>query len=121
VCYRNDCKELYGRILGTWNVVSSTQAVCKKQTEEFWNRTYPTEQYELNPSTQLVEGVGEAILGAQKSTEYDLVSAVKRQSSFYYQVIKKEIQRCQIFMFVTSTYDWIVTGNLIFKYFVRVG
>jgi len=114
VCYRNDCKELYGSILGTWNVVSSTQAVCKKQTEEFWNRTYPTEPYELNPSTQLVEGVGEAILGAQKSTEYDLVSAVKRQSSFYYQVIKKEIQRCQIFMFVTSTYDWIVTGNLIF-------
>jgi hypothetical protein len=37
-----------------------------------------------------VESVGEAILGAQKSTEYDLVSAVKRQSSFYYQVIKKK-------------------------------
>ncbi|CAK7347306.1 unnamed protein product [Dovyalis caffra] len=84
--HRNDCKELYGRILGTRNVVSSTQAVCKKQTEEFWNRIYPNEPYELNPSTQLVEGIGEHILVAQKSTNYDLVSAVKRQRSFYYQV-----------------------------------
>uniref|UniRef100_A0A6N2MYD9 Uncharacterized protein n=1 Tax=Salix viminalis TaxID=40686 RepID=A0A6N2MYD9_SALVM len=66
VCYRNDSKKLYGRILGTWNAVSSTKAVCKKQTEEFWNRTYPTEPYELNPSTQLVEGVGETILGSPK-------------------------------------------------------
>ncbi|KAJ6405046.1 hypothetical protein OIU84_013094 [Salix udensis] len=52
---RNDCKKLYGRILGTWNAVSSTKAVCKKQTEEFWNRTYPTEPYELNPSTRVLE------------------------------------------------------------------
>ncbi|KAF9687415.1 hypothetical protein SADUNF_Sadunf02G0091100 [Salix dunnii] len=75
-----------------WHCHMLNSAVCKKQTEEFWNRTYPTEPYELNPSTQLVEGVGETILGAQKSTEYDLVSAVKRQSSFYFQVSSPQMK-----------------------------
>lgn len=89
--YKNDCKELYGRILGSQNVVSFTQASCKKQTEEIWSRMYPCEPYELNLSTQISEDSGNNVLGAQKSTNYDLVSAVKRQSSFYYQVMEKSL------------------------------
>lgn len=93
--YKNDCEELYGSILGNQNVVSTTQATCKRQTEEIWNRMYANEPYELNMSTKLSECIGEDVLGAQKSTKYDLISAVKRQSSFYYQVTR-EFVRCQM-------------------------
>ncbi|KAF2324173.1 hypothetical protein GH714_009210 [Hevea brasiliensis] len=60
VRYKNDCKELYGRILGNQNVISKDS--------------------------------GNNVLGAQKSTTYDLVSAVKRQSSFYYQVCRSHMK-----------------------------
>ncbi|EEF35015.1 glycine-rich domain-containing protein 1 [Ricinus communis] len=86
VHYIKDCKEFYGKILGNWNIVSSTQATCKKQTEEIWNRMYPNEPYELKLSSQISVASGDNVQQAQKSTNYDLISAVKRQSPFYYQV-----------------------------------
>lgn len=104
--YKNDCKELYGRILGSQNVVSFTQASCKKQTEEIWSRMYPCEPYELNLSTQISEDSGNNVLGAQKSTNYDLVSAVKRQSSFYYQVMEK-FDSCKTIYYHIITRFWL--------------
>ncbi|KAM3688597.1 hypothetical protein ACJW31_10G163000 [Castanea mollissima] len=86
VRYKNDCEELYGRILDNWNVASSIQGTCKKQTEEIWNRMYPAEPYEISLTSKLTENFDETILGGSKSTEYDLDSAVKRQCSFFYQV-----------------------------------
>ncbi|KAA8538218.1 hypothetical protein F0562_027959 [Nyssa sinensis] len=90
VCYLTDCKELYGRILDNRNVVSSVNGTSKKETEEIWNMMYPNEPYELDLSGHL-ETVAENKVGALESTKYDLVSAVKRQTPFYYQVSKPSI------------------------------
>ncbi|KAG6648661.1 hypothetical protein CIPAW_07G161800 [Carya illinoinensis] len=86
VRYKDDCEELYGRVLDNWNVASSVQGTCKKQTEEIWNIMYPIEPYELDPSSQLTENFGAIVMGASESTDYDLHSAVKRQCPFFYQV-----------------------------------
>lgn len=89
VRYKNDCEELYGRILDNWNVASSIQGTCKKQTEEIWKRMYPAEPYEISLTSKLTQNFDETILGDSKGTKYDLDSAVKRQCSFFYQVMKK--------------------------------
>lgn len=90
VQYRKDCEEVYGRILGNQNVESSVQGKSKHQTAAKWAELYPDEPFDLvdasNPSSgknanMHVEAVG--------SITYDLVSAVKRQSSFYYQVAEQ--------------------------------
>ncbi|MBA0760976.1 hypothetical protein Gotri_023685 [Gossypium trilobum] len=86
VCYKSDCEELYGKILDNTNVVSSLRGACKRQTEEIWNRLYPNEAYDFDFTKALSENASETLSGLEKHTEYDLVSAVKRQSPFFYQV-----------------------------------
>ncbi|KAB5524480.1 hypothetical protein DKX38_022229 [Salix brachista] len=81
--YKSDCVELYGKILDYSDVVSSVKGVCKKQTEEIWNRFYPDERYDFDLAFS--EAVNEKISTLEKCTNYDLVSAVKRQSPFFYQ------------------------------------
>ncbi|XP_039020240.1 glycine-rich domain-containing protein 1-like isoform X2 [Hibiscus syriacus] len=90
VQYEADCEELYGRILDNRNVISSITTTCRKQTEEIWDRIYPSEPYELNMSTHFSENVRNSVQ-TSKSTEYDLVSAVKRQSAFFYQVSRSHM------------------------------
>lgn len=85
--YKTDCEELYGRILDNRDVISSIQRTCSNQTEEKWRSIYPDEPYEFNTSSQFqylekAENAAEA----PKSTKYDLVSAVRRQIPFFYQV-----------------------------------
>lgn len=87
-----DCEHLFGRILDNWNVISSVDGTSKEPTEEIWTRMFPNEPYELNMSSHSVVDVNENNLGASESTKYDLVSAVKRQSPFFYQVMKKFIR-----------------------------
>ncbi|XWS29628.1 hypothetical protein CRYUN_Cryun24cG0045700 [Craigia yunnanensis] len=86
VRYKFDCEELYGRILDNSNVVSSIQCTCKRQTEEIWSRLYPNEPYDFDLTKTLSENASETLSGLDKHTKYDLVSAVKRQSPFFYQV-----------------------------------
>ena len=86
VQYKTDCEKLYGQILDNSNVVSSVQGNCKRQTEEIWNRMYPEEPYNFNITHALSENVSQMLSGLEKYTKYDLVSAVKRQSPFFYQV-----------------------------------
>ncbi|XP_057975299.1 glycine-rich domain-containing protein 2-like [Malania oleifera] len=86
VRYKADCEELYGRLLDNWNVVSSVQGKSKRQTEAIWNKMYPYEPYELELSSHTLKDMAENMLRTSKCTEYDLVSAVKRQSSFFFQV-----------------------------------
>ncbi|XP_022751143.1 glycine-rich domain-containing protein 1-like [Durio zibethinus] len=86
VRYKCDCEELYGRILDNSNVVSSLQGTCKRQTEEIWNRLYPDEPYDFDLIKALSENASETLSGLEKHTKYDLISAVKRQSPFFYQV-----------------------------------
>ncbi|KAL3735017.1 hypothetical protein ACJRO7_024217 [Eucalyptus globulus] len=86
VRYKIDCQELYGSILDNWNVLSSVQGTCTKQTEAIWNRMYPSEPYELNINGNLSKSGAGNTMGAPRDSDYDLVAAVKRQSSFFYQV-----------------------------------
>lgn len=87
VQYKTDCEELYGKILDNSNVVSSVQGSCNNKTEEIWNRLYQEEPYNLNLQNALSVDMSERISTLDKCTKYDLVSAVKRQSPFFYQVI----------------------------------
>ncbi|XP_059629772.1 glycine-rich domain-containing protein 1-like [Cornus florida] len=100
VRYLTDCKELYGRIMDNRNVVSSVHGTSKRQTEEIWNMMYPNEPYELDLSGNM-ETVAENKVGASKSTKYDLVSAVKRQTPFYFQVSRPWMKD-----------DWFLEGAL---------
>uniref|UniRef100_R7W9P0 Glycine-rich domain-containing protein 1 n=1 Tax=Aegilops tauschii TaxID=37682 RepID=R7W9P0_AEGTA len=84
--YIKDCKRLYGRILDSKNVRSSIQAKSKDRLEKVWTELYPGEPFELeysgSPSDDSVY-VGDETAGG---VSYDLISAVKRQSTFVYQV-----------------------------------
>ncbi|KAJ0547139.1 putative Glycine-rich domain-containing protein [Helianthus annuus] len=86
VRYMSDCKELFGIILDPCGVViSSVEGSCKKETEALWNAMYPEEPYVLDFDDCFPNDTQNR-LASSLSTKYDLVSAVERQSSFYYQV-----------------------------------
>ena len=87
VRYKTDCEELYGKILDNSNVVSSFQGSCKSKTEEIWNCLYPEEPYIFNLQKALSEDISERNSKLDNCTKYDLVSAVRRQCPFFYQVI----------------------------------
>lgn len=72
--------------------MSSLRGACKRQTEEIWNRLYPNEAYDFDFTKALSENASETLSGLEKHTEYDLVSAVKRQSPFFYQVSPRMIE-----------------------------
>ncbi|CAL4982992.1 unnamed protein product [Urochloa decumbens] len=84
VQYIRDCKKLYARILNNDNVESSTRTKSKIESEKVWNELYPEEPFELEYTSS--ETTMDVDAGATEGISYDLVSAVKRQSSFYYQV-----------------------------------
>ncbi|PWA53562.1 glycine-rich domain-containing protein-like protein [Artemisia annua] len=87
VRYMSDCKELFGLIIDPCGVViSSVDGTSKKKTEVLWNTMYPEEPYELDMDDCFDDNDTKNKLMASPSTKYDLVSAVNRQSSFYYQV-----------------------------------
>ncbi|KAK7385425.1 hypothetical protein VNO78_31143 [Psophocarpus tetragonolobus] len=87
VQYKNDCVKLYGRILDNLNVVSSTQGTSKEETEKLWKTMYPSEPYELDMNNDSMQDFTENFLEAKENTtNYDLISAVKRQTTFFYQV-----------------------------------
>ncbi|KAL5204335.1 hypothetical protein ABZP36_009206 [Zizania latifolia] len=85
VQYIKDCKRLYGRILDNSNVESSIRTNSKHQAEKFWTEQYPNEPFELEYTSPSDNSIY-ANTGAAKHISYDLVSAVTRQSSFFYQV-----------------------------------
>ncbi|CAH8325919.1 unnamed protein product [Eruca vesicaria subsp. sativa] len=86
VRYKSDCEELYGRVLDNSGVLSSVNGSCKLQTENLWKRLYPMEPYNLD----LDKAISEQVL-EKRTTSYDLVSAVKRQCPFYYQVSRAHV------------------------------
>ncbi|XP_019173075.1 PREDICTED: glycine-rich domain-containing protein 2 isoform X2 [Ipomoea nil] len=85
VRYKSDCEQLYGAILGNHNVVSSVKGASKEETEQVWKQLYPTEPYELDLARALSDEPAKRFEHT-KCSDYDLVSAVKRQSPFFYQV-----------------------------------
>ncbi|KAJ0858809.1 putative Glycine-rich domain-containing protein [Helianthus annuus] len=87
VRYMVDCIELFGKVLDPGCVVvSSVEGACKKQSEEIWSKKYPQERYELNFGDHSIKNDTHSRLPDVPSTNYDLISAVKRQSSFYHKV-----------------------------------
>jgi hypothetical protein len=89
VRYKLDCEELYGRVLDNFDVVSTVQGICGSQTEEIWNKLYPDEPYSSDLINITPENISKRIESLQKYTKYDLISAVKRQSPFFYQVMDR--------------------------------
>ncbi|CAH9086841.1 unnamed protein product [Cuscuta epithymum] len=85
VRYKSDCKSLYGTVLDNHNVVSSIIGTPKGETEKVWKQLYPTEPYELDLPRALSSEPSKRSEHIKYSS-YDLVSAVKRQSPFFYQV-----------------------------------
>ncbi|XP_073288956.1 glycine-rich domain-containing protein 1-like isoform X2 [Primulina huaijiensis] len=86
VVYKSDCEEFYGRILDNSNVVSTVGGTLMKSSEDIWKNLYPDEPYELDLADALNDNSNVKQLGGEKCTMYDLVSAVQRQSPFFYQV-----------------------------------
>lgn len=84
--YKSDCEELYGRVLDNFGVVSTVEGVCGRKTEEIWNKLYPDEPYTADLINILPGDISERISRLEKYTKYDLISAAKRQSPFFYQV-----------------------------------
>ncbi|KAG5621273.1 hypothetical protein H5410_006491 [Solanum commersonii] len=91
VRYKTDCEKLYGRILDNHDVVSSVNAKSKQDTEELWKHLYTNEAYDLDSARALSEDVHAKAIQAEKYSDYDLVSAVTRQSPFFYQVSRPHI------------------------------
>lgn len=87
VRYISDCKEFYGRVLDNHNVVSSVGETSRRESGDIWKSLYPGEPYELDFSTAHQDFVYGGKVG-EKCTRYDLLSAVQRQSPFFYQVNK---------------------------------
>ncbi|RWR77881.1 glycine-rich domain-containing protein 1 [Cinnamomum micranthum f. kanehirae] len=92
VQYRKDCEKFYGRILDNAGVVSVLQGTSKERTVEIWSSLYPEEPYELNLTIPLPEETIEKFSEDANDIKYDLISAVKRQSSFVYQVSRPCMQ-----------------------------
>jgi len=104
VQYIRDCKKVYGRILNNDNVESSIGAKSKIQSEKVWKELYPEEPFELE-YTGSPETTMDVNSGAIEGISYDLISAVKRQSSFYYQVFKQPLLH---YMLCTSVPDYTI-------------
>ena len=104
VQYIRDCKKVYGRILNNDNVESSIRAKSKIQSEKVWKALYPEEPFELE-YTGSPETTMDVNSGATEGIFYDLISAVKRQSSFCYQVFKQPLLH---YMLCTSVPDYTI-------------
>lgn len=86
VRYKADCEKFYGSILDNCNVVSSVQEVSGKETEEIWSKLYPNEPYVFDLTRGVSDDTLEKSYETENQTTYDLVSAIERQSPFFYQV-----------------------------------
>ncbi|MFS7936104.1 putative Glycine-rich domain-containing protein [Helianthus anomalus] len=87
VQYMVDCIEVFRKILDPGClVVSSIEVACKKQSEEIWKKKYPQESYELSFEDHSFKNDTHSRLADVPSTNNDLISAIKRQISFYHKV-----------------------------------
>ncbi|CAN8288542.1 unnamed protein product [Cochlearia groenlandica] len=89
VRYISDCKQLYGKVLDNYGIVSSTNGCFQSETENLWKRLYPMESYNINLDKAICNPID--ISSLEKCTTYDLISAVKRQSSFYSRVLRAHV------------------------------
>lgn len=103
VRYNSDCQQLYGTILDNRHVVSSIKGVQNGLTEQVWKQLYPSEPYELDLA-RAISGEPEKMSELTKCSDYDLVSAVKRQSPFFYQVSRTHMKSEQYLEVAVARY-----------------
>lgn len=94
---------LYSKILDNWNVISSVQKTCKKHTEKKY-RTGLILMRLMNSIWAASSPTSGKKFEASKSTKIDLLSAAKRRTSFFYQVIKLVVVPCPFFLLQSSWY-----------------
>jgi hypothetical protein len=70
-------------------VESSTRTTSKLESEKVWTELYP-EPFELD-YTSSSDSATDVKSEAAEGITYDLVAAVKRQTSFYYQVFTQSL------------------------------
>lgn len=88
--YAQDCKAVYGKILGAPVPEARFMVAATETTIQLWNKHFPMEPYHhtgLSNSGTEEEEIG----NCGRRINYDLVDAVLRQSSFYYQVRTRHI------------------------------
>ncbi|KAH9300474.1 hypothetical protein KI387_012057 [Taxus chinensis] len=86
VQYAKDCEKIYGKTIDVAFQESSVKDLARKQTTEIWNNCYPEEPYEINLSDCDSDSCSKVVFQSFQKIEYDLVEAVRRQSSFFHQV-----------------------------------
>ena len=98
--YIKDCEELYGRVLDAPMVNPADKDAAMEATMKLWMRLYPDEPFNIDFShiqSQEATGSfstkenGDYSYKAGKIT-YNLVDAVARQQSFFYQVCNASIK-----------------------------
>lgn len=98
--YIKDCEELYGRVLDAPMVNPADKDAAMEATMKLWMRLYPDEPFNIDFShiqSQEATGSfstkenGDSSYKAGKIT-YNLVDAVARQQSFFYQVCNASIK-----------------------------
>ncbi|KAL2931355.1 Glycine-rich domain-containing protein 1 [Bienertia sinuspersici] len=104
VRYKSDCEKLFGRILGNHSVISSIHGTSTSKSEEIWNAMYPEEPYELDYNKLIVGDVSFKNTQCENFTTYDLVSAVKRQVPFYYQISRAHVSDDQFLREASDRY-----------------
>ena len=110
--YIKDCEELYGRVLDAPMVNPADKDAAMEATMKLWMRLYPDEPFNIDFShiqSQEATGSfstkenGDSSYKAGKIT-YNLVDAVARQQSFFYQVCNASIKPSS--MSLRGTLHW---------------
>ncbi|KAG0630927.1 hypothetical protein M758_1G214600 [Ceratodon purpureus] len=83
--YAQDCKAVYGKILGAPVPEARFMVAATEITIQLWKRHFDPEPYHHTGLSYTVDE-DEEIGSCKRRISYDLVDAVLRQSSFYYQV-----------------------------------
>ncbi|KAG0620699.1 hypothetical protein M758_4G236500 [Ceratodon purpureus] len=92
VRYAHDCKAVFGKILGAPVPQARSMVAATETTIQLWKKRYSTMPYQHHGVTTASFGkVG--IAASRRRVSYNLVDAVLRQSSFYYQVSQLHVRQ----------------------------
>ncbi|XP_057865152.1 glycine-rich domain-containing protein 2 isoform X2 [Cryptomeria japonica] len=91
VQYEKDCMKIYGKIVDASFAETSVKEFARKQTEEIWKNCHPEEPYELDLSQCDFDNSHRVAFQSFQKIEYDLMEAVRRQSSFFHQVSREHM------------------------------
>jgi len=105
--YREDCMNLFGKVLDHRTMTPQNRDSLQKVTMEVWDALYPDEPFQVDfNATEVLKGLNDYKSGLT----YDLVGAVSRQKAFYYQVslphykdekfLQEAVKRYKMFLYL---------------------